>query len=499
MVEVVQIEDLEIDALSAGVDVLSNPIGGLGKGSGGAIYPDLVGFATDGLGPPAELGLGGTDSRGLGDRIHEGCRVAPDLLTRRPHPPAQHDEVLDGSEGPVELVGVPCRQVRRALQALPADDDRWVGALSGLREARGVDHGERPALVVEQPAVRSCPHAGDDGQLVLEHVESAAETRERDAVGGVLLVIPPSTKAEFDATTAHLIDLGDADGEDAGMAERGGGHERPEPDRGRVASQTGERDERIRRARSTGHSTHLQVVIGPEETSEAESLGVEGHRKQVVVTRSLLGFGEDAYGADVHRAEVTGRADDYRRSTMDLVTSSALRDHVLAHSVKTGEFTLKSGATSTWFLDTKQTACRPEGIVLVADAALAVIPTDATAIGGLTMGADPVAFGIAAIAATRGRPLRSFSVRKEAKDHGVTGRIAGALVPGDRVVVTEDTVTRGTSIMEAVDVVTAFGATVVAIVVIVDRGGTCGAMAAERGIPFLPLLTAPDLGYGYGT
>lgn len=184
---------------------------------------------------------------------------------------------------------------------------------------------------------------------------------------------------------------------------------------------------------------------------------------------------------------------------MDGVTYPALQAHVLAHSVKTGEFTLKSGATSTWFLDTKQTACRPEGIVLVADAALAVIPAEATAIGGLTMGADPVAFGIAAIAAQRGRPLRSFSVRKEAKDHGVTGRIAGALMPGDRVVVTEDTVTRGTSIMEAVDVVTAFGATVVAIVVIVDRGGTCGAMAAKRGIPFLPLLTAPDLGYGYGT
>ena len=67
---------------------------------------------------------------------------------------------------------------------------------------------------------------------------------------------------------------------------------------------------------------------------------------------------------------------------------AALRDHVLAHAVKRGEFTLKSGARSSWFLDTKQTACRPDGIVLVADAALAVIPDEATAIGGLTMGAD---------------------------------------------------------------------------------------------------------------
>ena len=172
---------------------------------------------------------------------------------------------------------------------------------------------------------------------------------------------------------------------------------------------------------------------------------------------------------------------------------------MLRHSVKRGEFTLKSGATSTWFLDTKQTACDPAGILLVAAAALEVIPPEATAIGGLTMGADPVACGVAAVAATRGRDLRSFSVRKEAKDHGVTGRIAGALRPGDRVVITEDTVTRGTSPMEAVDAVLAFGAVPIAVLVIVDRGGTCGAMAAERGIAFLPLLTAPDLGFGYGT
>jgi orotate phosphoribosyltransferase len=177
----------------------------------------------------------------------------------------------------------------------------------------------------------------------------------------------------------------------------------------------------------------------------------------------------------------------------------ALREHVLRHSLKTGNFTLTSGASSSWFLDTKQTACRPDGVVLMADVALELISKDAVAIGGLTMGADPVAYGIAAVAATRGIDLRSFSVRKEAKDHGVTGRIAGALQPGDKVVITEDTVTRGTSIMEAVDAVVAFGAIPVLITVVVDRGGTCGAMAAERGIPFVPMLTALDLGYGYGT
>ena len=178
---------------------------------------------------------------------------------------------------------------------------------------------------------------------------------------------------------------------------------------------------------------------------------------------------------------------------------SALRDHVLRHSLKTGSFTLKSGAKSSWFLDTKQTACRADGVLLMADVALSIIPGDVVAIGGLTMGADPVAYGIAAVAATRGRDLRSFSVRKEAKDHGVTGRIAGALMPGDKVVITEDTVTRGTSLMEAVDAVIAFGAIPIFITVVVDRGGTCAAMAAERGIAYEPMLTALDLGYGYGT
>lgn len=177
----------------------------------------------------------------------------------------------------------------------------------------------------------------------------------------------------------------------------------------------------------------------------------------------------------------------------------ALRRHVLEHSVKRGDFTLKSGAKSSWFLDTKQTACRPDGIVLVADAMLDVVPTTATAIGGLTMGADPVAFGVAAIAAERGRPLRSFSVRKEAKDHGVTGRLAGAIQPGDQVVITEDTTTRGTSLMEAVDVVRQFGAEPVLVTLIVDRGGTCAALCAQAGVAYAPLLTAPDLGFEFGT
>lgn len=177
--------------------------------------------------------------------------------------------------------------------------------------------------------------------------------------------------------------------------------------------------------------------------------------------------------------------------------SPDLVSHLREYSVRTGEFVLKSGRTSSWFIDVKQTLCRPEGILAVADAALAVVPPEATAIGGLTMGADPVSFGVAAIAATRGRDLRSFSIRKEAKDHGVKGRLAGALDPGDKVVVTEDATTRGSSVLDAAMAVRELGAEPVLILVVVDRGGTAEAMARAEGIAYAALVTAPDLGFDY--
>ena len=174
-----------------------------------------------------------------------------------------------------------------------------------------------------------------------------------------------------------------------------------------------------------------------------------------------------------------------------------LRAHLLAHSIRTGDFVLKSGRRSSWFIDSKQTVCRPGGMLLVAEAVLGVIPDDATAIGGLTMGADPVAFVTAGVAATRGRALKAFSVRKETKDHGGGGRIAGALDPGDRVVLTEDTVSRGTTLLEAVHQVREAGAEAVLAVAVVDRGGTAKALLAGEDVPFLALFGAPDLGFDY--
>jgi orotate phosphoribosyltransferase len=89
-------------------------------------------------------------------------------------------------------------------------------------------------------------------------------------------------------------------------------------------------------------------------------------------------------------------------------------------------------------------------------------------------------------------------VRKQAKDHGITGRVAGALDPGERVVVTEVTVTLGTSLMEAFDVVRACDTQPVLITVIVDRGGMCAALAEATGVEHRPLVAAPGRGFEFG-
>jgi orotate phosphoribosyltransferase len=176
---------------------------------------------------------------------------------------------------------------------------------------------------------------------------------------------------------------------------------------------------------------------------------------------------------------------------------SKLKNHIIEHSTLTGRFILKSGLESRWFIDAKKTVCSAEGMLLVANAMCRAIPAEATAIGGLTMGADPIAFSTAAICAAVGRPLRSFSVRKEAKDHGGGGRIAGMLLEGDKVVITEDTVTRGTSMLEAVTEVRDAGAEVIQAVALVDRGGSARRILRDVGVEFRAIFSAHDLGFDY--
>jgi len=173
----------------------------------------------------------------------------------------------------------------------------------------------------------------------------------------------------------------------------------------------------------------------------------------------------------------------------------ALADHLRRHALRTGEFTLRSGARSTWYVDARATTFSGEGARLVAAAVLEVLSPEVTALGGPTQGADPIAIAVAVIAAGEGRSLKAFSIRAAAKQHGLGGRLVGPVGPEDRAAVVEDTTTTGTSLLEAVDVLGAEGIRVVQGLVLVDRsGGRVAAAFAERGISYRALLLPSDLG-----
>jgi orotate phosphoribosyltransferase len=165
-------------------------------------------------------------------------------------------------------------------------------------------------------------------------------------------------------------------------------------------------------------------------------------------------------------------------------------------SLREGEFTLASGRVSKWYLDARQVTYRGDCIETVGRAILEAIENLAfDAVGGLTLGADPVAL---AVAACSGR--RAFSVRKEAKRHGAGGgRMAGPITAGDRVLVVDDAVTTGGSTLQALDAIVEFGGVVVGAACLLDRGGEVGSALEQRGIPFFPVLGAPDLGYEFGS
>jgi orotate phosphoribosyltransferase len=142
-----------------------------------------------------------------------------------------------------------------------------------------------------------------------------------------------------------------------------------------------------------------------------------------------------------------------------------------------GDFTLASGKKSSFYFDSKRTTLLPEGAYLTAAEILRVLREariEADAIGGMTLGADPIVCPIAALSHLSGPPLRAFIVRKETKEHGTGRRIEGLLEPGSRVVIVDDVVTTGGSTLAAIEAAEAAGHTIVAVVCIVDReeGGT---------------------------
>ncbi len=160
-----------------------------------------------------------------------------------------------------------------------------------------------------------------------------------------------------------------------------------------------------------------------------------------------------------------------------------------------GPFVLRSGRVSDWYLDARQTTFSGEGARLVGAAVWDLLDPEVDGVGGMTMGADPIAVAAAVHAAGLGRPLKAFSIRKAAKDHGTGGRLVGPVAPGDRAAIVEDTATTGGSLMEALKVSEAEGLAVVQVVVLVDRsGGEAARRAAERGVPYTAVFLPEDLG-----
>ena len=160
-----------------------------------------------------------------------------------------------------------------------------------------------------------------------------------------------------------------------------------------------------------------------------------------------------------------------------------------------GPFELRSGAVASWYLDARQTTFDGVGAAAVGDAVLEVLDARVEAIGGMTMGADPIAVAAALIATQGGRTLRAFSIRKEAKRHGAGGRLVGPVRSGDVVAVLEDTTTTGGAMLEALDLAVASGLQVVQAIALVDRsGGRVQERVAKTGVRYLALVTPQDLG-----
>lgn len=175
-----------------------------------------------------------------------------------------------------------------------------------------------------------------------------------------------------------------------------------------------------------------------------------------------------------------------------------LIDHLRNHSVRTdGPFTLRSGAVSDWYIDARQTTFDGLGAAAVADAILAVLEADVAAIGGMTMGADPIAIATAVRAGQQGRNLRAFSIRKSEKDHGTGGRLVGPIRTGEVVAIVDDTVTTGGALLESIQVAKAAGLEVAQVLSIVDRsGGRVGEVVAATGHRYAALVDVAELGVG---
>lgn len=177
-----------------------------------------------------------------------------------------------------------------------------------------------------------------------------------------------------------------------------------------------------------------------------------------------------------------------------------LRELIVDLAVVRGRVTLASGREADYYVDLRRVTLHHEAAPLIGHLMLDALeeagfgPADVEAVGGLTLGADPVATALMHAAAARGLALDAFVVRKESKSHGLQRRIEGPDVAGRKVVAVEDTSTTGGSVLTAVEALREGAADVRAVAVIVDRAtGAREAIEAE-GLPYLALFGLEDLG-----
>lgn len=176
---------------------------------------------------------------------------------------------------------------------------------------------------------------------------------------------------------------------------------------------------------------------------------------------------------------------------------AALDRLLLERSVRRGHFVLASGRTSNFYVDCRLTTMSAEGLVLIGKLGLQAIRDAGWAprsVGGLTMGADPVAYAVAARSVAAQPIVDAFSVRKEAKAHGTGRRVEGNFAAGDQVVVVEDVITTGGSALKAIEAVREEGGTVLGILAVVDREEGGRATLEAAGHKVVALTTASRLG-----
>ena len=183
---------------------------------------------------------------------------------------------------------------------------------------------------------------------------------------------------------------------------------------------------------------------------------------------------------------------------VDSPARSALLKEITAKAVVHGEVTLSSGLKADWYIDLRRIGLDGGAAPLVGRAMLELVrEVDFDAVGGLTLGADPVASAMLHAAAADpglvgGRRINAFVVRKSTKEHGLQQRIEGPSIAGRRVLVVEDTSTTGGSPMTAVEAAREAGAEVAAVAVIVERGAEPVVTAA--GLPYFAVFSVGDLG-----